>query len=77
MYKLNNYLLLGLFSLLIFMPGIAKMPVIDRDEAHFAQASRQMLQTGNYFQIRFQRIPVLQKPPGINWLQAASGKAIE
>ncbi len=74
MYKLNNYLLLGLFSLLIFMPGIAKMPVIDRDEAHFAQASKQMLQTGNYFQIRFQDITRFQKPPGINWLQAASVK---
>lgn len=72
MYKLNSYLALGLFSLLLFMPGIAKMPVIDRDEAHFAQASRQMLQTGNYFQIRFQDRTRFQKPPGINWLQAGS-----
>jgi 4-amino-4-deoxy-L-arabinose transferase-like glycosyltransferase len=72
--KLNNYLLLTLFSLFVFMPGIAGMPVIDRDEAHFAQASRQMLQTGNYFQIRFQEKTRFQKPPGINWLQAASVK---
>lgn len=49
-----------------------KLPVIDRDEAHFAQASRQMLQTGQYFQIRFQEKTRFQKPPGINWLQAAS-----
>jgi 4-amino-4-deoxy-L-arabinose transferase-like glycosyltransferase len=48
--------------------------VVDRDEAHFAQASRQMLQTGNYFQIRFQDRTRFQKPPGINWLQAASVK---
>ncbi|MBA3537957.1 MAG: glycosyltransferase family 39 protein [Tatlockia sp.] len=74
MRKLNNYLLLALFSLLVFLPGIAGMPVIDRDEAHFAQASRQMLQTGNYFQIRFQEKTRFQKPPGINWLQAASVK---
>ncbi|MBA2651316.1 MAG: glycosyltransferase family 39 protein [Tatlockia sp.] len=74
MQKLNIYLLLGLFSLLVFIPGIAKMSVIDRDEAHFAQASRQMLQTGNYFQIRFQDITRFQKPPGINWLQAGSVK---
>ncbi|WP_131753182.1 ArnT family glycosyltransferase [Legionella feeleii] len=72
MDKLNSYLLLGFFSLLIFMPGIAKMPVIDRDEAHFAQASRQMVQTGQYFQIRFQEKTRFQKPPGINWLQAGS-----
>lgn len=70
--NLNNYLLLTLFSLMIFMSGIALLPVIDRDEAHFAQASRQMLQTSNYFQIRFQEKTRFQKPPGINWLQAAS-----
>lgn len=56
------------------MPGLVRMPVIDRDEAHFAQASRQMLQTGHYFQIRFQDKTRFQKPPGINWLQAASVK---
>ncbi len=50
------------------------MPVIDRDEAHFAQATRQMLQTDSYFQIRFQDKTRFQKPPGINWLQAASVK---
>ncbi|KTC85679.1 MULTISPECIES: ArnT family glycosyltransferase [Legionella] len=72
--KLNNYLLLGLFSLLVLIPGIAKMPVIDRDEAHFAQASRQMVQTGNFFQIHFQDQARFRKPPGINWLQAASVK---
>ncbi|MDX1836639.1 ArnT family glycosyltransferase [Legionella taurinensis] len=67
------WVLLG-FSLLVFLPGIAKLPVIDRDEAHFAQATRQMLQTNNYFQVRFQERTRFQKPPGINWLQAASLK---
>ncbi|RUQ89012.1 ArnT family glycosyltransferase [Legionella septentrionalis] len=66
------YLLLCLFSLLIFLPGMFKLPVIDRDEAHFAQATRQMVQTNQYFQIRFQEKTRFQKPPGINWLQAAS-----
>lgn len=47
-----------------------KLPVIERDEAHFVQASRQMLQTGHLFQIRFQEQTRFQKPPGINWLQA-------
>ncbi|KTD65805.1 ArnT family glycosyltransferase [Legionella spiritensis] len=65
-------LLLALFSLLLMLPGMAGLPVIDRDEAHFAQASRQMAQSGNYFQVRFQDKTRFQKPPGINWLQAAS-----
>ncbi len=62
--------------MLLFASGIAKIPVIDRDEAHFAQASKQMMQVGNYFQIRFQDKTRFQKPPGINWLQALSVKLI-
>lgn len=72
--KLKPYFLLLIFSLLLLLPGIASLPVIDRDEAHFTQATRQMIQNNNYFQIRFQDITRFQKPPGINWLQAASVK---
>lgn len=67
-------LLLLLLSLLLFLPGIHTIPMVDRDSAHFAQATKQMLETGNYFQIRFQDRTRYQKPPGINWLQAASVK---
>lgn len=70
MTRINPYLLLGLFSLLLFLPGISNLPVVERDEAHFSQATRQMIQTGEYFQIRFQDKTRFQKPPGINWLQA-------
>lgn len=70
--RINPYLLLGIFSLLLYLPGLFNLPVLDRDEAHFAQASRQMIQTGHYFQIRYQEKTRFQKPPGINWLQAAS-----
>ncbi|WP_419420399.1 ArnT family glycosyltransferase [Legionella sp. D16C41] len=76
MEKIKISFLLLLFSLMLFALGINKIPVIDRDEAHFAQASKQMLQTSNYFQIRFQDRTRFQKPPGINWLQAASVKRL-
>lgn len=66
------YFLLTVFSVFLFLPGINNLPVVERDEAHFVQASRQMLQTGNYFQVRFQHITRFQKPPGINWLQAGA-----
>jgi 4-amino-4-deoxy-L-arabinose transferase-like glycosyltransferase len=36
---------LVLLCLLVFLPGIAALPVVDRDEARFAQASRQMLES--------------------------------
>ena len=65
---------IGLITLTLFIliPGLKTLPTTDRDEAYFVQATRQMLQTGNYFQIRFQEQTRFQKPPGINWLQALS-----
>ncbi len=47
-------------------------PVMDRDEARFAQASAQMLETGDFVSIDFQDAPRSKKPVGIHWLQALS-----
>ena len=74
MNKYYPYLILTLLSIVLFVPGISSIPVIDRDEAHFAQASRQMLEKNEYFQIRFQDKTRYQKPPGINWLQLSAVK---
>ncbi|MCA8927290.1 MAG: glycosyltransferase family 39 protein [Alphaproteobacteria bacterium] len=49
-----------------------QVPPLDRDEPRFAQASKQMLETGDFVQIAFQDEPRLKKPIGIYWLQAAS-----
>ena len=56
----------------LYLPGIASLPVTDRDEARFAQASKQMLETGNYVDIRFQSEARYKKPIGIYWLQSAA-----
>ncbi|MGQ7791633.1 ArnT family glycosyltransferase [Faunimonas sp. B44] len=64
-------LLLGL-SLAMFVPGVVDLPLTDRDEALFVQATRQMHETGDYFDIRFQDEPRYKKPIGIYWLQAAA-----
>src|SRR5215475_1811740 len=66
------YVLLSLLCLLLYVPGISTIPPLDRDEARFAQASRQMLETGDYLRIRFQDEARNKKPAGIYWLQAAS-----
>ena len=58
-------------SLLAFLPGLFSIPPIDRDEARFAQATKQMLETGDYVDIRFQDEVRYKKPVGIYWLQAA------
>ncbi len=67
--------LLILFSLLAFLPGFFQIPPVDRDEARFAQATKQMLETGEYVDIRFQNEVRYKKPVGIYWLQAAAVKA--
>jgi 4-amino-4-deoxy-L-arabinose transferase-like glycosyltransferase len=67
-------LLLVLFSLLAFLPGFFQIPPVDRDEARFAQATKQMLETGEYVDIRFQQEVRYKKPVGIYWLQAAAVK---
>jgi 4-amino-4-deoxy-L-arabinose transferase-like glycosyltransferase len=64
-------LLLGLCACL-FVPGIATMPPLDRDEARFMQATRQMVESGDLLQIRFQDEARNKKPVGIYWLQSAS-----
>ncbi|HEV2264436.1 MAG TPA: glycosyltransferase family 39 protein [Stellaceae bacterium] len=66
------FLLLSLLCLGLYLPGIAALPPTDRDEARFAQATRQMLETGDWLHIRFQNEARNQKPAGIYWLQALS-----
>jgi 4-amino-4-deoxy-L-arabinose transferase-like glycosyltransferase len=55
--------------------GLTTLPVMDRDEARYAQASKQMLESGNLVDIRFQDDARLVKPAGVYWLQAASAAA--
>ncbi|MGF1447545.1 MAG: ArnT family glycosyltransferase [Pikeienuella sp.] len=65
-------LVIGLVALAVILPGISALPVTDRDEARFAQATKQMLETGNFVDIRFQDAPRWKKPAGIYWLQAGA-----
>ncbi len=62
---------LVLVSLLAFLPGFFQIPPVDRDEAYFAQATKQMIETGDYVDIRYQDDVRYRKPVGIYWLQAA------
>ena len=48
-----------------------RFPPVDRDEAYFAQATKQMIETGDYVDIRYQDDVRYRKPVGIYWLQAA------
>jgi len=64
--------LLVLCGILLFLPGFFSIPPIDRDEARFAQATKQMVEGGDFVDIRFQDEVRYKKPVGIYWLQAAA-----
>jgi 4-amino-4-deoxy-L-arabinose transferase-like glycosyltransferase len=59
-------------ALLSFWGGLDTLPVQDRDEARYAQASRQMAETGDWVDIRFQDAARHVKPVGVYWMQAAT-----
>jgi 4-amino-4-deoxy-L-arabinose transferase-like glycosyltransferase len=56
----------------LYLPGRNALPPIDRDEALYAQATRQMLAAGDLVVPRVGDSPRLLKPIGIYWLQAAA-----
>jgi 4-amino-4-deoxy-L-arabinose transferase-like glycosyltransferase len=61
-----------LCGFLLFLPGFFNIPPIDRDEARFAQATKQMVEVGDFIDIRFQDDVRYKKPVGVYWLQAAA-----
>lgn len=71
---LAHLVALALVALILFAPGIASLPLTDRDEALYVQATHQMLETGDWIDIRFQDEPRYKKPVGIYWIQAATAE---
>jgi 4-amino-4-deoxy-L-arabinose transferase-like glycosyltransferase len=63
-------------AFLAALPGLFTLPPMDRDESRFAEASAQMLESGDFTDIMFQDEPRQKKPVGIHWLQAASVAAV-
>ncbi|MGA0603542.1 ArnT family glycosyltransferase [Caulobacter sp. KR2-114] len=63
-------------AVLAGLPGLFLTPTIDRDEPRFAEATAQMLETGDFVSIQFQDLPRFKKPVGVYWLQAASVKLL-
>ena len=69
--------LLTLVCLALFLPGFFSLQPMDRDEPRFAQATKQMLETGDLISIRFQNEARNKKPVGIYWMQAALVRGAE
>jgi 4-amino-4-deoxy-L-arabinose transferase-like glycosyltransferase len=69
-WRVALFLFLAVFAFSI--PQAALLPLVDRDEPRFAEAAREMLQSGNYVVPTFNGVPRYDKPPLIYWCQAAS-----
>ena len=72
LHLLMKFGIVGILTLIFILPGLSSIPPLDRDEARFSQASKQMLEDKNYVVIKFQEELRSKKPIGIYWLQIAS-----
>jgi 4-amino-4-deoxy-L-arabinose transferase-like glycosyltransferase len=70
--SVRQLMIVAAFAAFVALAGLWALPPLDRDEARFAQATAQMIETGDYLVIRFQDRERNKKPAGIYWLQAAS-----
>lgn len=67
----NRYpLLIALVAALFFIPFLGHVHLFDWDEINFAESSREMIVTGNYFRVTVGFNPFWEKPPLFFWMQA-------
>ena len=67
-----KYTILFFGCVLFHIAGTWSLPLIDRDEPRFAEASREMIQRGDYIVPYFNDQPRLDKPPLTYWAQTVS-----
>ncbi len=66
------YAALAALVFFLALPGLMAMPVLDRDEGRFAEASSEMLESGDFVVIRYHEMLRNKKPVGIHWLQSVT-----
>jgi len=72
--KSINYALLFFGCIVFHAIGTWSIPLFDRDEPRFAEASREMIERGDYIVPHFNNQLRLDKPPLAYWMQVASYK---
>jgi 4-amino-4-deoxy-L-arabinose transferase-like glycosyltransferase len=71
---IRNYALLFFGCVVFHVIGTWNLPLIDRDEPRFAEASREMIERGDYVVPYFNNQYRFDKPPLAYWAQVASYK---
>jgi 4-amino-4-deoxy-L-arabinose transferase-like glycosyltransferase len=69
---IRNFIVIFLGALLLHAAGTWIIPLVDRDEPRFAEASREMRERGDYVIPWFNDKYRFDKPPFIYWTQIAS-----
>jgi 4-amino-4-deoxy-L-arabinose transferase-like glycosyltransferase len=69
---IRNFALLFAGCVLFHIAGTWSLPLIDRDEPRFAEASREMIERGDYVVPYFNNQLRLDKPPLTYWAQTVS-----
>ncbi len=59
---------------LLFLPFLGEVHLFDWDEINFAEASREMIETGDYLRVHIDYEPFYEKPPLFFWFQVLSMK---
>jgi 4-amino-4-deoxy-L-arabinose transferase-like glycosyltransferase len=69
---IRNRLLVLVLGACLFIPFLGRVHLFDWDEINFAEASREMMVSGNYLQVQIDYKPFWEKPPLFFWLQTLS-----
>jgi len=66
----RDHIILWTLAILLFVPFLGSVHLFDWDEINFAESAREMLLTGNWFQVQINFEPFWEKPPLFFWMQA-------
>ena len=58
----------------LFFPFLGGVHLFDWDEINFAEAAREMIETGDYLTVKINYQPFWEKPPLFIWMQVLSMK---
>lgn len=59
----KHYYIVALIGALLFIPFLGQVHLFDWDEINFAESAREMMVSGNYFQVQVNFQPFWEKPP--------------
>ena len=70
--KSYPFVFITLIAALFLLPGLGAVHLFDWDEINFAEASREMVMTGDWLHVQIDFMPFWEKPPFFFWLQASA-----